>query len=781
MLRFYETPPVLIEQQNQFEGDIQDFVDGHIDPVKFKAIRVAHGIYEQRQPHTYMVRIRCAAGGITPDQLIKTAEVGKKYGSGEVHFTTRQEVQVHDVLIENVMNVIRELHSVGLSTKGGGGNTIRNILTSVDSGITTDEAFDVDPYAVALSTRLIHEEDSWNLPRKFKIAFSNSHKDTSYTQSTCLGFVATIKDGQKGFEVFCAGGMGAKPMVGHRLFDFIPENRVYHVARAIKTMFDKHGNRRNRYANRIKFLWKKLERDEFVKLFHEDYDKISHDDSLNLVLPNIPNEAKDPGIAVETVATPEFEQWKKRYIYAQKQAGLVSVKLPLILGDLLTEDAYKLCNFLNQFGENTIRCDRAQNIRLRNIPEKYIGNLYNVIKSMQHTLAKQAPFIGNMINCTGAQTCKLGICLPRGLSTAIRDKLTNSSLDLDAISDLRVNMSGCPNTCGMHHIADIGFFGKVGRKSGDIYPAYNVLAGAEVGKPGETKYAEKVNEISAKDIPNFMHDFLETYIPKKSAFATFKEYLEAEGKAKINELCEKYKDVPDASQDESYYVDWGAKKRLSLEELGTAECSAGMFDMIEVDEKAIKTNRKALDAQTEAADVQQSLYNILFAASRMLLVTRGLDSKTDVQAFEHFDKHFIEAGLVPTEFRDVVTLGKLNIKSELINHKEKIIRLADTVIELYKSMDDSLKFRIPAPDAAQASAAETVTEKDYRGVACPMNFVKTKLVLETLNPGAKLKVLLDDGEPIQNVPNSVKLEGHAILEQKQVGPHWEVLIQKKDV
>ena len=776
-MRFYETAPVLVEEQNQFELEIQDFIDGKTDPVKFKAIRVAHGIYEQRQPDTYMVRIRCAAGGITPDQLIRTAEVGKKYGSGEVHFTTRQEVQVHDVLIHNVMNVIRELHEVGLSTRGGGGNTIRNILTSPDSGISTEEVFDVDPYAVALTTRMIWEVDSWNLPRKFKMAFSHNAKDTAYTQATCLGFVAKIQNGQKGFEVYCAGGMGAKPMVGHQLFDFVPENRVYHVARAMKTMFDAHGNRRNRYANRLKFLWKKLERDEFLHLFYEDYNKIKEDDSLNLVLVPIENKAKESSLPVQTVSGPEFDLWKSRYVTAQKQAGLVSIKLPLVLGDLVTEDAYTLCAFLNEFGDNTIRCDRAQNMILRNIPEKYLGNAFNLIQGLGHTLAKQAPFIGNMINCTGASTCKLGICLPRGLSTAIRETLITSELDLDQVSDLRVNMSGCPNTCGMHHIADIGFFGKVGRKNGDMYPAYNVLAGAETGVAGETKYAEKVNEIAAKHIPNFLHDFLQVYIPKKAQYGAFKEYLNAEGKDLINQLCDKYKEVPDFKDDETFYTDFGAKKRLSLEELGTAECSAGLFDMIEVDEKVIKTNTKQLATLTDEAQVSQALYNILFAASRMLLVTRGLDAKEDAQVFSLFAKHFIETELVSSEFNDVVTLGKLKVMTELPKHKEVIVKLAESVVALYKSMDDSLRFKVTAKQAE--SAAVQALEKDYRGVACPMNFVKTKLVLETLQSGQQLRVLLDDGEPIQNVPNSVKLEGHKVLEQKQVDGYWTVLIEKQ--
>ncbi len=173
-MRFYENAPTLIAEQDQFEKDMIDFSAGVINPVKFKAIRVAHGVYEQRQEHTYMIRIRCAAGGITPKQLKKVAELGRLYGSGEVHFTTRQEVQVHDVLLQNVIKVIRGLNEVDLSSRGGGGNTIRNILTSPLSGIESGEVFDVDPYAIALTTRMIHEEDSWNLPRKFKIAMSKT-------------------------------------------------------------------------------------------------------------------------------------------------------------------------------------------------------------------------------------------------------------------------------------------------------------------------------------------------------------------------------------------------------------------------------------------------------------------------------------------------------------------------------------------------------------------------------------------------------------------------------
>lgn len=779
-MKFYESSPTLDKEHKVFEKDIADFKSGALDPIKFKAFRVAHGVYEQRQPDTYMIRIRCAAGGITPTQLKKASEIAEQFGSGEVHFTTRQEIQVHDVRIDGVMPTIRGLLEVGLSTKGGGGNTIRNILTPPDSGISPGDEFDVDPYAVALTTRMINEDDSWNLPRKFKINFSTNAEDTAFTQATCLGFVAKIKDGQKGFEVYTAGGMGAKPMVGHQLLDFIPDSQVYHVTRALKIMFDKNGNRRSKYSSRIKFLWKKLDRDEFLRLFNEEYDKIKDDASLNLELPDMENKAVDSiDLVPETVDTDAFEKWKQRYVAAQIQDGLYSIKLPLQLGDLIREDGKTLTDFLMHFGDNCIRCDRAQNIRLRNIPEAFLGNAYLVITRLKQTLVDHAPFIGNMINCTGAQTCKLGICLPRGLSTAIRDQLSTTDLDLDAIPEFRLNMSGCPNTCGMHHIADLGFFGKVGRNDGNMYPSYNVLAGAQTGA-GKTKYAERHGEVAAHYIPNFVNDFLGVYIDAKKSkkYTDYQSFLTGEGIELIKTLCGKYKDVPTLEEDDSFYTDFGAKNRLSLDEIGTAECSAGLFDMLDLDKKMIKKFKKALGE--DGADQADLTSKILFHSSRMLLVTRGLDAKTDDMAYQYFEKHFITTGLVDEKFKPLMALALANDSAEILNHQALVLELADAVNALYDNMDDSLRFKTPTGDVIVEEDAkkDAGLEKDFRGVACPMNFVKTKLVLETMASGDRLTVLLDDGAPIQNVPNSVELEGHKVLAKTKIESHWEVLIQK---
>lgn len=245
---------------------IEKFKNGEIDKTELKVHRVPFGIYEQRKSNTYMIRVRCTAGIITPLQLELLSWVSQQYGGNAVHITTRQEVQIHDIAIDSLIPVIKSLKYAGLSSRGGGGNTVRNIVASVDSGIDPDEVFDISPYAIALTSRFVSESDSWGLPRKFKLAFSNSPEDTAGATITDLGFIAVIKDGRKGFKVYCAGGMGAKSAQGKLLFEFIPENDVYLVAEGMKLLFNKFGNRKNRHAARIRFLWEKTGGDEFKKL-----------------------------------------------------------------------------------------------------------------------------------------------------------------------------------------------------------------------------------------------------------------------------------------------------------------------------------------------------------------------------------------------------------------------------------------------------------------------------------------------------------------------------------
>ena len=548
-----------------------------LEATALKVHRVPCGVYEQRKDNTYMVRIRCAAGAITPAQLRVVAQLSQKYGADTLHITTRQELQVHDVALENVAPMMRELLRAGLSTRGGGGNTVRNITASSDSGVAPDEVFDVSPYAFALTSRLISEPDSWLLPRKYKIAFSNSPSDTARAAFNDLGFIAKTQDGLRGFEVYVAGGMGTKPQAGHRLHGFVADSEVYIIAEAVKRIFSKHGNRKNRHAARLRFLWNSLGEPEFLELFRQEVDALRQEKAAPLSLPGTPALPSAPGMAQLTGSSLEFELWRQRYVTRQKQPGLCSVLVPVFLGNLKNASALVLADFLTPFGEDVLRATLDQNFCLRNLPEVFLGNVHALVKGLT-PLASEPRFLGSSVACTGASTCKLGICLPRGALAAVVEKLKAAGLDLDRAADLRMSLSGCPNTCGAHLAADLGFFGKVGRKGQTPFPAYGIVVGGTLGT-GAPRLAEPVGEVSARDLPAFVVDFLRHYLHAQPRFSSFAEYLEGEGKPFIHTWCGQHREIPDFDEDKNYYYDWTATEVFSLAARGVGECSAGLFDL----------------------------------------------------------------------------------------------------------------------------------------------------------------------------------------------------------
>jgi len=793
MLTFYKIPDSLLSEIKEFEKSIESFKQETLNPVKFRAIRVPFGVYEQRTVNTYMVRIRCAAGGITPVQLAKVAECAKTYASGRIHLTTRQEVQIHDVQLDRIIPIIKDLLSAGLSSRGGGGNTVRNIMASVDSGINADEVFDITPYAIALTSQLISEPDSWNLPRKYKITFCNGPIDNANVTMQDLGFVARVKNNRKGFQVFVAGGMGAKPMAGQLLYDFVPEDKVYPIAAALKRLFDKHGNRKNKHAARLRFLWQSLGKEEFIRLFEEELNAVEKEHPVLL-----PIEKVEHILSVRTFSdilqrkqqkiSDTVQRWRNNYVNEQKQKGLFSIKVPLPLGDISSEQAAQLARLIEPFGENVLRCSMDQNFHIRNIPEACLDDIYQGISQIT-LLATQPAVLSNIIACAGASTCKLGICLPRGAVSEIYKRISvethcNASLP-------RIHLSGCPNSCGQHWTADLGFFGKAGRKDGRAYPAYNICVGARL-VPGDTRMAETIGDINARDLPSLVEDILNDYDRwaaengNKVQQATFRDYLAGEGKEHIQNRCDYYQQqLPIFNQDRNYYYDWDAEAVFSIEKLGQGECTAGLFDMIEVDIKLIKE-----------AKVNNNLKQIIFSSARMLLVTKGIDTQTDTDVYKQFQKAFIKTGLISDTYSHAIE--KAASGDDLQSLEKDVIGLSDAVIALYESMDNSLRFpgetdstnvkqltvetqNITSPQNERQSKEETITpdkSKDYRGVTCPMNFVKTKLDLTPMQSGQILEILLDDGEPIENVPRSVEGEGHTILAQTMIDNYWRVVIKK---
>ncbi len=784
----YSLPGQLAGEIDQLELLIAGFKKGEISATELKAHRVPFGVYEQREADTYMVRIRCAAGIVTPEQLAQVAKIGLGHGQGDLHITSRQELQIHYVKLDEIVTVIRKLKDAGLATRGGGGNTVRNIAAGDDSGFDQEEVFDVTPYAIALTDRLIAESDSWNLPRKFKIAFSGSPQDKGYATLSDAGFIAKIKDGKKGFAVYAAGGLGAKPAVGNLLLDFVEDNQVYPVAEALKNLFFKYGNRKNKHAARLRFLWQNLGEEEFRKKFQEELVKVKEkafpelviDESGQNDLVRLPD-----GYKLQELLDPAGSVlWQKRFVRKQKQLGLFAVLIPVELGFISSAKVEALAGFLRPFGDDVLRMTKDQNFLLRNIPEKALGNVYNFLSEEFITVRKPA-FFSRVLSCAGASTCQLGICLSRQAAKALMSVLAVSGLDLDLAGELKLNISGCPNACGHHLAADLGFSGKALWQDGRLYPAYSVYAGAVI-QEGRTKLAEYLGDVPAKSLPELVKEFVAGYLSESTQFKDLKEYIAGEGKTQLKELVLKYKQVPGFDEDKNFYFDWSAVNLFSLAERRAGECSAGMFDLIEVDLANIRGTKKKLSSRgLNPEDRSKLLRDLVFYSSRMLLVTRGSDLKAGKEVYASFQKNFIDTGLIEPFFTNLLVKAEAEDYPALLAQEPEVFSFAQAVESLYENMDNSFNFKkalLAQSDSQESNLSQPSAPaalKDLRGVVCPLNFVKTKVELAKLKPGDTLEIWLDDGPPIENVPGSVLAEGHLIVQQKKVENYWLVVIEKK--
>ena len=823
----YRIPSTLNGDLDYTQSLIDQFKAGEIQAGQLKSNRVPMGIYEQRKNQHYMLRLRCAGGLVTPEQLAKIAFVGHQLSTSHLHVTTRQEIQIHNVDIEDAIPALKKLEKVGISSAGGGGNTVRNMMVDDRSGLTADEEFDVYPYVEELTSRLIAEKDSFTMPRKYKVAIDTSVATANYSYIADLGLQARIKDGQRGFRVLIAGSAASNAHTGWEVFDFLPEKDLYRAAKALKNWFHKYGNRRNRHKARMRYVFYKYGTEEAKRLYLEEFEELKKDGSIDFEAPALPLEHHKPNFPALNAPT-DFETWKRRYAHKQTNAeglkeNLWYAYIPLRHGNNSTDFFAEVAEYLGNYGNDVIRFTKKEQIQVRNIPEEYLTNIYAFFKKLGVYQIDYPVVVTNLTCCTGADTCRLGICLPKGAIDGIAKQLLNSNLNLDAIPDFELRMNGCTNICALATWGDLGFSGRVGRVGDDPYPAYTIWLPVK----GKHEIDLQQGYIAAKKIPAFVEDYLRDVIAEQANYADYYDYVAKRGVNIVKELIAKYKEVAPYSEEPDTFFDFGDDEKFSLIKYGKAECSAGLFDIIEIDQDTIREKRKEVellmgntpqgvpadlqsDGKQETSKIEKLLHDIVFSENRMLLVTRGLDPRTDEDVYNGFEKEFIAAGIIPQKFK--VLTDKARNNESLIEQKPLIDELADLLNDLYQNMDDSLQFKLtaektpveqvaeekaaeekapaeqvseekaPAEKASAAEETETIVpdvKKDFRGVMCPMNFVKTKIALTQMQSGQILEILLDDGAPIENVPGSVKNEGHTILSTEKVENYWKVLIKKK--
>ena len=823
----YRIPSTLNGDLDYTQSLIDQFKAGEIQAGQLKSNRVPMGIYEQRKNQHYMLRLRCAGGLVTPEQLAKIAFVGHQLSTSHLHVTTRQEIQIHNVDIEDAIPALKKLEKVGISSAGGGGNTVRNMMVDDRSGLTADEEFDVYPYVEELTSRLIAEKDSFTMPRKYKVAIDTSVATANYSYIADLGLQARIKDGQRGFRMLIAGSAASNAHTGWEVFDFLPEKDLYRAAKALKNWFHKYGNRRNRHKARMRYVFYKYGTEEAKRLYLEEFEELKKDGSIDFKAPALPLEHHKPNFPPLKAPT-DFETWKRRYAHKQTNAeglkeNLWYAYIPLRHGNNSTDFFAEVAEYLGNYGNDVIRFTKKEQIQVRNIPEEYLTNLYAFFKKLGVYQIDYPVVVTNLTCCTGADTCRLGICLPKGAIDGIAKQLLNSNLNLDAIPDFELRMNGCTNICALATWGDLGFSGRVGRVGDDPYPAYTIWLPVK----GKHEIDLQQGYIAAKKIPAFVEDYLRDVIAEQANYADYYDYVAKRGVNIVKELIAKYKEVAPYAEEPDTFFDFGDDEKFSLIKYGKAECSAGLFDIIEIDQDTIREKRKEVellmgntpqgvpadlqsDGKQATSKIEKLLHDIVFSENRMLLVTRGLDPRTDEDVYNGFEKEFIAAGIIPQKFK--VLTDKARNNESLIEQKPLIDELADLLNDLYQNMDDSLQFKLtaektpveqvaeekaaeekapaeqvseekaPAEKASAAEETETIVpdvKKDFRGVMCPMNFVKTKIALTPMQSGQILEILLDDGAPIENVPGSVKNEGHTILSTEKVENYWKVLIKKK--
>ena len=827
----YRIPSTLNGDLDYTQSLIDQFKAGEIQAGQLKSNRVPMGIYEQRKNQHYMLRLRCAGGLVTPEQLAKIAFVGHQLSTSHLHITTRQEIQIHNVDIEDVIPALKKLEKVSISSAGGGGNTVRNMMVDDRSGLTADEEFDVYPYVEELTSRLIAEKDSFTMPRKYKVAIDTSVATGNYSYIADLGLQARIKDGQRGFRVLIAGSAASNAHTGWEVFDFLPEKDLYRAAKALKNWFHKYGNRRNRHKARMRYVFYKYGTEEAKRLYLEEFEELKKDGSIDFEAPALPLEHHKPNFPPLKAPT-DFETWKRRYAHKQTNAeglkeNLWYAYIPLRHGNNSTDFFAEVAEYLGNYGNDVIRFTKKEQIQVRNIPEEYLTNIYAFFKKLGVYQIDYPVVVTNLTCCTGADTCRLGICLPKGAIDGIAKQLLNSNLNLDAIPDFELRMNGCTNICALATWGDLGFSGRVGRVGDDPYPAYTIWLPVK----GKHEIDLQQGYIAAKKIPAFVEDYLRDVIAEQANYADYYDYVAKRGVNIVKELIAKYKEVAPYSEEPDTFFDFGDDEKFSLIKYGKAECSAGLFDIIEIDQDTIREKRKEVEQLEDTSKIEKLLHDIVFSENRMLLVTRGLDPRTDEDVYNGFEKEFIAAGIIPQKFK--VLTEKARNNESLITEKPLIDELANLLNDLYQNMDDSLQFKLPAAQsptdntentdskeksaesaksarqkntseneeksvssvksvgqkntseneqkssAGEPEAISPDVKKDFRGVMCPMNFVKTKIALTPMQSGQILEILLDDGAPIENVPGSVKNEGHTILSTEKVENYWKVLIKKK--
>ncbi len=569
---------ILPEEIVDFEEQVARFQAGDWNPNDFMAFRLRQGVYGQRQPDSQMIRVKAPYGGITAEQMDALGEFAEKYTPlKKGHVTTRENFQFHHVPLADTPAIMRLIGDVGLSTREACGNTVRNVTGCPMAGVCENEPFDVTPYAAAYARYFVRHPFTQSLPRKFKTSFSDCEADCAISGIHDMGFIPKIVDGEKGFEMITGGGTSIMPRIGQTLFDFVPMEEYLKVTEAVIRIFHQTDElRKNRMKARIKFYIDRIGIEEFrSQVEHElkkDWASKSFDPTALLFIEDESQLAPDLDGNYTAGSEPAFEDWCESNVRAQRQSGynVASIKLPL--GDVKSDQFHSIANISRKYSGGRMRLTHQQNIALRWVPDRA---LYEVWMKLEELGLGDSGVheISDVVSCPGTDSCKLGITSSMGLGNSISKMISEMDTSDQHIKNMHIKMSGCPNGCGQHHVADIGFHGAAAKGPGGQIPAYEVFVGGSFDN-GDTRIGQRVKtKVPAKKVPEALGKILNHYKDFRENDEQFKDFVVRMGPESFEPLLSEYKEVPELNRESlDMYMDWTKTVKYQVER-GEGECA----------------------------------------------------------------------------------------------------------------------------------------------------------------------------------------------------------------
>ncbi|AYQ33995.1 nitrite/sulfite reductase [Runella sp. SP2] len=636
----------------ELESKISFFSDGNVPEEAFRKFRLARGVYGQRQAGVQMIRIKLPYGRITADQLVRIADCSDKYATGNLHATTRQDIQLHFVKLADSPALWADLEDAQITLREACGNTVRNVTASARAGVDPLEPFDVTTITHGIFEYFLRNPICQDMGRKFKIAVSSSEKDSAYAFMHDVGLIPLVRLNEqgeevKGFRVLIGGGLGAQPLLAKPAHEFLEEKFVIPFIEAVIRVFDRYGERVRRHKARMKFLLADIGLEEFLKRVNEEWTSIKNKEylpeGLDFASSDLYTSTREGGVTKEELIAAStddtYTKWLQTNVFEQKQKGWYAVQLRVLLGDMHSSTARKLADIVRQYAADDIRVTVNQGYLLRFVKAEDLATVYQQLSDLG--LAEPGfDTTADITTCPGTDTCNLAISSSYGITRALEIMMKEEFPDIIYNNDIKIKISGCMNGCGQHSAANIGFHGSSIKNGKLVLPALQVLLGGGFNGLNEGMIGDKVVKVPTKRGPAALRLLLQDYEANSFEGEYYNDYYLRQGNKYFYAMLKPLADLTTATP--SDYIDWDHEEPFQTE-VGVGECASVLVDLvgttlIEAQEKlgwALENLEKAV-----WADAIYHSYNVFVTGAKAMLVSKGVPTNTQYGIIRDFDEHF---------------------------------------------------------------------------------------------------------------------------------------------